>query len=250
MNGNIANLKKVVKIQHPEIRYLIIHQNHKNVSIPNFLLRPDIKVVQNHTKGLSISRNIGLRNCTTQYALIADDDVEYIEEGICQLLEIIKNDVPDFASFKIKTPDNEPEFKEYPKEKCAFKNKQLQVASIELLVNVEQLKLKNIYFDERFGLGTILRQAEEEILVNDLIKANLEGVYYPIYIVKHPFDSTGTTSVKEIKKYFIKGAVTKRTNGIKNIDKNQNKIRYIKNSLFFYFGNFYITITNIFNNNA
>jgi hypothetical protein len=48
-------------------------------------------------------------------------------------------------------------------------------------------------------------RGEEEILIHDLQKKNSIGFYFPIYIVKHPFLSTGKIKLKEWKNYFIKG---------------------------------------------
>lgn len=243
MNNNITNLRKVVEIQHPDICYLIIHQNHKNVSIPNFLNRDDIKIIKSSTRGLSKSRNIGLRNCRTEYALIADDDVEYIEDGIKNVLHILKTTKLDFATFKIKTPFDQPEFRDYKESVYSFSNGRIQIASIELIVNVKEVLNKKIQFDERFGLGTILRQGEEEILINDLLKLNLVGSYYPIYIVKHPFESTGTKSIKESQKFFIKGAFSKRIESKMILPKYKSTFRTLKNNLFYHLGRVYILVT-------
>lgn len=243
MNNNITNLRKVVEIQHPDICYLVIHQNHKSVSIPNFLNRDDIKIIKSSTRGLSKSRNIGLRNCRTEYALIADDDVEYIEDGIKNVLHILKTTKLDFATFKIKTPFDQPEFRDYKESVYSFSNGRIQIASIELIVNVKEVLNKKIQFDERFGLGTILRQGEEEILIDDILKLNLIGCYYPIYIVKHPFESTGNKNIKESHKFFIKGAFSKRIDSKMILPKHKSFFRTIKNNLFYHLGRGYISVT-------
>jgi glycosyltransferase involved in cell wall biosynthesis len=242
-NKRILNLENAVKVIHPQIKYLIIHQNKDRVEIPSFLRRNDIEVVNTISKGLSKSRNIGIKNCKTEYALIADDDVEYIEEALEKVLEITKTDAPDFASFKIKTPDSEPEFKDYPSEKHLFKNSYIPVASIEILLNINVIKNKQIAFDERFGLGTKLRQGEEEILIQDLIKKGLNGVFYPLFLVKHPYESTGTKPIKESKKYFLKGALSQRLGTKYKLPKFNSLIRSFKNTVFLYAGKMYIILT-------
>ena len=243
MNNNIFNLEKVVNIKHPEILYLVIHQNHTKTVIPDFLIREDIEVIQTNTKGLSKSRNIGLNNCKTEYALITDDDVEFIENGVLEILDIIKSNKLDFATFKIKTPINQPEFRDYKNEEYSFSNGRIQVASIELLVNVRRVISERIQFDERFGLGTILNQGEEEILISDFLEFNLEGRYYPTYIVIHSYESTGTRKIRESKRYFIKGAFSKRINSKVTIPKNISIFRKIKNYFFYHLGRCYILLT-------
>lgn len=243
LNEGILRMENAVKIVHPQIKYLIIHQNNCKTELPSFLKREDIEVITTQTTGLSKSRNIGVRNCKTTYAIIGDDDVEYLEEGIAKVLEIIKAEVPDFAAFKIKTPDDEPEFKEYATEKHAFETHYPAVASIEILINIEKIKSEKIAFDERFGLGTRLRQGEEEIFIKDLIKNNLKGFYYPIFLVKHPFESTGTKPIKESLKYFLKGAFSKRTDKKIMMPDFDSPFRELKNKIFFYLGKVYILVT-------
>jgi len=243
LNEGIFRMESAINIVHPQIKYLIIHQNTSNVNKPAFLERPDIEVITTNTKGLSKSRNIGLKNCKTEYAIIGDDDLEYIVEGLINVLEIIKIDSPDFASFKIQTPSDELEFKEYPTEKLFFKDSHITVASIEMLINVEKIKQKNIAFDERFGLGTYLRQSEEEIFISDLTKNGLNGIYYPIFIVKHPYESTGTKPVKESFKYFLKGCVSERLGEKYKLPKFNSFLRYLKNTIFLHMGRIYIAFT-------
>ena len=101
----ILELKKAIKIENPSIKYLIVFQNPKHIRIPDFLNRKDIDIIDSKTKGLSVSRNIGIENCKTPYALLSDGDVEYIDEGLDQVLEIIQKEKIDFATFKIKTYD-------------------------------------------------------------------------------------------------------------------------------------------------
>lgn len=243
LNEGILHLEKTIKLIHPNIRYLIVHQNVEKIGLPSFLQRKDIEVIETPTKGLSVSRNIGLRNCKTDYGIIADDDVEYIEDGITQLLEIIKTDKPDFATFKIKTPDDEPDFKDYPLAKHDFSKSILQVASIEILLNVKKIRNKHIAFDERFGLGTKLRQAEEEIFIHDLIDYDFYGTYYPLFFVKHPYESTGSKIIKESHKYFLKGAFAQRTRQKHKIHRYESLIRFLKNIFWFHIGRFYILST-------
>lgn len=239
----ILELKKAIKIENPSIKYLIVFQNPKHIRIPDFLNRKDIDIIDSKTKGLSVSRNIGIENCKTPYALLSDDDVEYIEEGLDQVLEIIQKEKIDFATFKIKTYDGEPEYNDYSSEKEEIKNIQHYISSIEILVNLQTLKLKKIKFDERFGLGTFLMRGEEEILIHDLQKKNSIGFYFPIYIVKRPFLSTGKIKLKEWKNYFIKGAFHQRIEKTNYTLPPTNKLRDLKNSFFYILGKIYIKYT-------
>jgi len=208
------------------------------------LNRKDITIIESQTKGLSKSRNIALLNCKTEYALIADDDIEYITEGLEKVIKIIQNESPDFATFKIKTYEGQPEYKDYPKEKkCIDENYEGWLSSIEILLNIDKIKTKRIKFDQRFGLGTLLKKGEENILIYDLLTNGLKGIYYPIYIVKHPFESSGKKATSERLHYFLKGCITQRTKTkTKDLFVNFSTFRKFKNMLFFHLGKLYINV--------
>ena len=243
LNERILNIEKAISLIHPQINYLIIHQNKKAIKTPEFLKREDIRIINTLSKGLSKSINIGLKNCKTKYAIIGDDDVEYIEDGIIKILDIIKTSAPDFATFKIKTPNDEQDFKNYPLKKHSFNDFYIPVASIEILLNITKIKNKRLAFDERFGLGTILKRGEEEIFIQDLIRNGLMGFFHPIFIVKHPYESTGTLPIKESFRYFLKGAIAERLNlQLNNLNFN-SFIRSFKNRIFMLAGRSYILFT-------
>lgn len=242
--GNrLLELEKTVQLHHPELSYLIIHQNYEGIPIPSFLLRNDIRIVSTNTVGLSKSRNIGIKNCKTKYALVADDDIEYIPQGIESVLKIIRNEKPDFAAFKILTDKEEPPYKAYTEEKQSIEKISHSISSIELLLNITEIKSKGLFFDQRFGLGTILKKAEEEILVEDMKSQKLKGTYYPIYIVKHPFESTKDKTFRESFRHFLKGAVSQRTHKSFILPENISALRKIKNTVFYNLGKIYILLT-------
>lgn len=212
LEEGIKRLDRAVRIQHPLIRYLIIHQAQRGSDLPYFLKqRPDISVVTSTSRGIAISRNIGLRHCQTPYALIADDDVEFLPDGLDKLLHVISSEKPDFALFKIKTPNGQPAYKAYPDAPYAVSELKHWVSSIEIVVNADKVKAERLWFDERFGLGSKLGYGEEEIFVTDMIQRNWKGVYFPVYIVVHPFESSGKQERGFRQRHFFQGAFDCRT---------------------------------------
>ncbi|MGO2103617.1 MAG: glycosyltransferase [Psychroflexus halocasei] len=241
LNEGIYNLEQTVALKRPEIRYLIIHQTKKKFQTPDFLNREDITIIKSSSTGLSKSRNIAIKNCVTEYGLIADDDVEYISEGIDEVIKIIKSKKPDFATFKIKTPEFEQEYKNYAQESFEISLKSHHFfSSVEILLNVNLLKNKNIYFDERFGLGTPLKASEEEILIYDLITNNNMGCYYPIYIVEHPYESSGKQNKSYNFKIFKKGALDARLKRIGYSSSSKSLKRKLLKYAIYYYGVAYV----------
>lgn len=223
----VLGLEKTVQFIHPDVSYLIVHQTQKQEYKPDFITnRPDIRVISSPTKGISVSRNIGLKHCKTKYAILADDDVTYNEEGINHFLESITLYQPDFALYKIQTLAGEPEYKEYPKKEYQVSNLKHWVSSIEIAVNVEKLKTHHIKFDERFGLGTSLNRGEEEVFIHDLIANNFTGIYFPVYLVIHPYMSSGKHKRTIEEYWFVKGALDERMRKVISPDSIREKLNY------------------------
>ena len=81
---------------------------------------------------------------------------------------------------------------------------------------LESLKANNIYFDERFGLGSKFPASEEYIFLMDCLTEKLKIVYYPLPLCIHPKESTGNR-INSIEMIEARGAVCKRVYGIKGI---------------------------------
>lgn len=207
----VFDLEKTLRWQHPKVRYLVIHQTEKKGAHPGYMAgRPDVQVLSSNTRGLSVSRNLGLRNCKTRYALIADDDVEYIPEAMEELLGILERDQPDFGLFKIQTLPGEPEYKVYPRNRYEVQVLKHWVSSIEIVVDVDKVRGRDLLFDERFGLGAPLDRGEEEVFVHDLLASGLRGTFYPLYIVIHPYMSSGKVNRAIEEQWFVRGALDRR----------------------------------------
>src|SRR5690606_5519316 len=204
-------LENILQDERPDVRYLVVHQQYQEIDAPSFLDREDVEVVQTDTKGLSKSRNVGLSHCTTPYALIADDDVRYLDNSFDLVIESLESGAVDIAVFKIKTLDGEPQYKQYVEEDYLLnQGARHWVSSVELAFNVESVKSKGIYFDERFGLGTYLKKGEEQLFVNDCMRVGLVCKFFNRYLVIHPFESSGKrdNSIKFLE--FYSGAFANR----------------------------------------
>lgn len=213
LNGGINKLSKLITIQDKRVGYLIVHQvTNNDFSIPEFLKRCDIEVLQFKDRGLVKSRNLAIKNCKTKFGLIADDDISYIREGFLKMLNILESEENlDFATFQIRTPEGEPPYKTYPTEEYVIgKNPKHWFTSGEMVLNIETLKAKKIYFDTRFGLGTFLERGEEDVLIYDLVKANCFGMFYPLELFIVPLESSGKRKRSDFKQFFYLGALHQR----------------------------------------
>jgi glycosyltransferase involved in cell wall biosynthesis len=190
-----AGIKKVSNVLLPgrdDVKYIVIQQYTDNVyrMIPVELIRDDVNVFQIYGKGLTRSRNYGIFQASGDIALIADDDVTYTNEYFDLIIETFQRECPDIALFKIKTIQDEGEYKDYPPFTYQLSLDNFHsLSSIEIAFNINKIR-NNIKFDERFGLGTFLIGGEEMFFVTDAIKKGLKVKYYPFYVVNHHQEST------------------------------------------------------------
>jgi len=204
IDEGIKKIKNILKEPQKNIIYIVSHQyqDKKYKYIPKELLREDILVSQIKGKGLSKNRNNAISLVNNGICLVADDDINILPNSFNIIIDTFKkNEDLDVACFKIKTEKNQPEYKNYPKN-CSLvkkiKDKKYYVSSVEIAFRVNSIKKNKIFFNENFGIGSnIMIGGEEKVFINDCIKKNLKIMFFPYYIVQHPFLS----NIKKIRKY-------------------------------------------------
>lgn len=67
-----------------------------------------IRIIFTKDRGLSKSRNIGLKNCSAKYAYIMDDDVVVDNGAINELVKKMENDDTDLATWTCVTKKTFP----------------------------------------------------------------------------------------------------------------------------------------------
>lgn len=218
IDDRINNVKNVLLEPRDDVEYLISHQ-YTDVcykKIPPELLRSDVAISQIEGRGVTRSRNNAIKLARGEIGLISDDDVSYNDEYIDTIEKTFsQNPDIDVALFQIKTPENEPQYKTYKGYKGKISKLAYSVSSIEIAFNIQRIRESGILFDERFGMGAELFVGiEENIFVEDCIKAGLNVFVIPEYIVEHPYLST-SKSTDPFHKSRIQGvgAYDCRTNG-------------------------------------
>lgn len=201
INEGINKLEFMLMPPVEGVTYLISHQCLKEEFkiIPEALKRNDVRLIQIISTGLSVNRNNCLMHADGDILMILDDDIIIKPEYISKLRGLFSSDNVDIACCKIKTYNDEPEYKSYSKKEINLKKiSQLKaVSSIEISIRNKSFKSKDIWFDERFGLGTRAQSGEELIFLNDCLKKGLKIKFFPEYTIEHPFNS----SAKNISPY-------------------------------------------------
>lgn len=177
------------------VAYLVSCQNPDGLlPIPEILKRDDVKVIFSTTRGLSCNRNILIQAATAPYCLIADDDIDFIPEGLEAIINIFDNqDSIDLIALQYTDKEGNTE-KIYPGQPFNLTEppKGYFITSFELAFRREPIIRKGIYFNENFGVGTPKYGCgEEDLWLNNILNTGSAGRFYPFTIARHDGATTG-----------------------------------------------------------
>jgi len=167
--------------------FIIVVQNSEGYEAEKKYLKDlgCIVIVDNGT-GLSRSRNIGIKNCKSDFFWILDDDVYTNSNMIDSILDSIQSNVADIYSFRISRNKNTKIlYKKYSDKPKTSKLKLLKISSIELIISKKIIDKNNIKFNENFGLGAKYPMCEETLFLLDCYNNNAKIIHIPKVIVIH-----------------------------------------------------------------
>lgn len=200
-----------------------------------------VLVINSFDKGLSKSRNLAFEKATSDWCLLADDDLIYTRDFVKHIVL----GIDDFFNsgviiFKAQIDQNKM-LRNYPRQS---KNdlsifEIMEVASFEVLINRKEV-YQRVFFNEFFGLGSgNFNSGEEQIFMNDVRqKINLPVSFVSSVIVQHPWMSTGRDFNRK-NRYFTKGAVLKKMFPI-------SYVKWIFIQLFFDLKQGHINVLNVY----
>lgn len=168
-------------------------------------MREDVRVVMLKGRGVSNNRNHAFRHAESDILLLADDDGEFYEEGLSQILRAYEEhpDV-DIALFKVDGMS-----KYYPENEFRFVAKDFRgpycTASVEM--TVRRKSLSSLQFNEHFGLGSeYLSAGEEQVFLFDALSQGLHIHWFPVTIGRTPPGTTGERFLSDVRVQRSKGA--------------------------------------------
>lgn len=150
------------------------------------------RVVVLDSRGVAKSRNEALRQATRRYLLFCDDDVAVDVEGVAAAVAHLEKSGAALALGR--AVDETGAFrKTYPSEVVPLTVlNSARAATYEMIVDVEQARAANVWFDERFGAGVDgMYLGDEYIFIADLLRAGLTADAVPVTVAMHPADSSG-----------------------------------------------------------
>lgn len=208
-------IDRVAKMNLPVVdgvRYIVSWQNDGADNIPeNLSKRDDVKILFNPGKGLSQNRNFSLNHAEGDILLIADDDLNYHEEGLRLVQKAFEDDLElDIGLFRYTNQDYKYE-KIYPDHICVLGDpypKGYYPSSIEIAIR-RHGRAKKLRFSELLGIGApVLKCGEESFYIYEASKIGCKIKLFPVELCVHHGETTGNRSVTDPGVYKGMGAIT------------------------------------------
>ncbi|MGM0837617.1 MAG: glycosyltransferase family 2 protein [Bacillota bacterium] len=161
-------------------------------------------------KGLSLSRNVGIKYTKGNIVTFSDDDCWYKSDAFERVQSYFNQHSTGIACFQIYDPEREVYYKEYPKEpqeKISFLEL-FRKSSIEIFINLSVVDKDKVVFDEDFGLGAKYPSGEENIFLHTMHKEGYNAGYVSEVVVYHAKPSLDTRLNN--KAFASKGPMFKR----------------------------------------
>ena len=191
-----------------DLDIIIVNQTTKDKTLVSDIAT--VTVINSLERGISNSRNLALKNATSDWCLIADDDLEYVANFEKIISEgISKYPKSGLISFEVVTEKGEL-FNDYPVKSMESTGvfTKMNLTSFEILLNRKEVFEKGVTFNTNFGLGSGKFYCGEEFVLVREIECNIRKKvsFYKGIIVQHPWLNTGRKFCSETY-YITKGAI-------------------------------------------
>lgn len=210
----VANFLESLKNQSYKNFELVVVDQNQDGKIDNIIQEYKKDFSINHIKikekGLSHARNVGLKYINGEIVAFPDDDCEYPEN----LLENVINVFQEKKDYKIITGISLDKKTKKPNSgKLLKKNTEincrniLQTAiSFSIFIDLDFSERNTCLFDERLGVGAYFGSAEETDFLFHLLSKDYKGYYYPEKIfIYHPTKENNFFNSGEKKRCYSYG---------------------------------------------
>lgn len=229
-------LNSIAQQQYKNFEIIVIDQSDSKEQINNQKICDNYnKLIYKHIshKGLSHARNVGIDIASGEYIVLVDDDGFFNPDSLSIAVKVIEEKKLDLLGAKIVDPVTKKQFcyshSTYIKIIKAFK----YMPSLGMVIRTSFIK--QIKFDEDFGVGSKYGAGEETDIVIQAINAGLSVYYSDKYVVNHPVQEDSQLPLERIRLYsYGKGALCKKTE--LTISRKIGKYYYIKS----YYGNYIV----------
>ena len=166
------------------------------------------KMITTATRGVGINRNIALENASNEIVLIADDDIEYVNDYEKIVLSYF-DAIPKADAFIFNIESFGTDMHRRLNRKVArvrFFNS-MNYGAVRLAVRLDSINKNNIRFNTNFGGGTMYSSGEDSLFIADMLKNKMKIYVCPSTIaVVDQTDSSWFRGYND-KYFYDKGAL-------------------------------------------
>lgn len=216
-------LERVAAASHPRmtgVRYVVSWQRGdapEEYTIPATLAsRDDFDIFPSGSRGIARNRNEAFRHARAPYLLLSDDDLDYTEENLRNVIDSMEaHPECSLIAFRYTSDDaprSYPDFS-FPLDEAP---KGYFVTSFEIALNRRRILELDpegslLRMNTAFGIGSRFCAGEEDLLVDELIRAGHSTLFIPLDVASHPGPTTGMRRSADPEFIRCKGAVIGRT---------------------------------------
>lgn len=235
--GSLANQKCNM-----DLFEVIIADQNDNISIiplvEKFGNTLNLNYVKLEVKGISFAKNRGIEESRGSIITFADDDCSYYPDTISNVIELFKKN-PSIDIFFGKLFDRN-------KNKNVmrnWKNQPLKLSKLNFHLNYCAItcftRLKQLKFDEQFGIGSQYNMGEELDYIMQALNSNYNILYHPQIEIWHPELNVEVMPREKVYKYALGyGAVLRKNLNFHYFFLFLSSIFFMcAQALFFYFNN-------------
>lgn len=140
--------------------------------------------IKSSKKGLSLNRNLGLKEATGDIVTFPDDDCEYKPDTLQNIYDFFNT--TDYGLFTFNIEDKLTEQKNFKTKKYVLTYFNFYNSAISITIFVRKKYLAVFQFDERLGVGAQFGSGEESDLVLYLLSNGTSGFYDGNMTIYHP----------------------------------------------------------------
>ena len=183
-------LDSLIRQSYTNYELIIIDQNdndHVEKIYNQYKDKLDFHYYRSSERGLSLSRNIGLKYVSGDIIAFPDDDCEYEADTLEKIaLFFEKNPNYNFYTCNTKEKNGNNSVLKTEKKDCDIGILNLFNIGISFTIFVRREAIAAFLFDEQLGLGAAYGSAEESDLLLYLIKNKNKGRYHAAHYIFHP----------------------------------------------------------------
>lgn len=186
------NFECIIVDQNPDNRLESIVSGYSN--------KFEIKHIRSNVKGLSINRNLGVAASTGQIIAFPDDDCQYLETTLADVLELFKQSEADIININIRGIGTDHYFIGN-KGALQINRYNYRPYGISICIFIAYKSKDDVRLDERLGAGQYFGADEESDLLSSLLEKGYKAEYHGDKYVRHPAGTSHVPADKLEQRY-------------------------------------------------